>query len=226
MYPPGAFPGSARRPSRGWIIVAGVAVLAVVAGGLAWWSQRPVPSATGTRQADGSTVVNSRGIHITAPAGWTVVATTPSALAKAGKSLDGSNPQLAAAVREMQSRQQRNILRFFAYETATTGGFTSNANVLVAKLTAPLGEVVAANSNELSSSGATGIHESAVPTSQGAGEALTYQLPLALPQGGSVTLNVDQVYEAKGSSLGILTMETAGASDSTFPALINSFSLD
>jgi hypothetical protein len=202
-----------------------VTAFAVLAGGFAWWSQRPHASATGTVQPDGTTVVDSRGIHIVTPAGWMVLATTPAALAKAAATLTSSNPQLAAALQGLQSQEHSDVLRFFAYGTPGPGGFTSSANVLVMNEVLPLNAVVAANSAELPQTGALNINESAIATATGEGEELTYHLPLKLPQGRTLMLNIDQVYEAKGSEIGILTMGTAGRGDGGVPAMISSFRL-
>jgi hypothetical protein len=220
IYPPSGYGNPVPRRFRGWIGLA-AAVVAIVAGGLVWWTQRPISSATGKMQTDGTTVVDSHGIFITAPVGWTVVATTPAALAKASRAVTQSNPQLASAMRSLESRQQNGALRFFAYGHTALGGSTSTANVLVTHTTAPLNTVVAANSAELSSDGASNMTDAPIA---GDAEELTYQLPLHLAN-DTVTLNIQQIFKSNGSELGILTMGTTGPTDSSFPTLVNSFRL-
>jgi hypothetical protein len=224
VYPSDPFAAPKPRRSRQWIVISAVAAVAVLAGGAVWWTQRPEPSATGTLQADGTTVVDSRGIHIVTPAGWTVVSTTPAALAKAGKTLAQSNPQLSSALQGLESRQQRNILRFFAYDKPAADGSISDADVLVSNTVLPLGAVVDGNSANLSQTGAVNVHESPIAGEANA-EELTYQLPLTLSQGRSVTFHVDQVYVSKGSEVGILTLGTTAPKDATFATMINSFHL-
>jgi hypothetical protein len=228
QWSPYIAPGFDRPPprrSRRWLIVGAISAVVVVAGGFAWWNHRQVPSATGSVQADGSTVVNSRGIDITVPVGWNVVSTTPAALAKAAKTLEGSNPQVAAAVQGLESRQQGDALRFFAYGTPSLDGFTSDADVLVQDSTLPLSEVVSASQAGLSSAGATDIQVSGVISGGTNADELTYRLPLALPSGGSVSINVEQVYVSNGSEIGILTMGTTQGTDKDFQAILNSFRL-
>lgn len=227
FYPASPYGSPPPQQSRRWVlisVVAVVAVLAVAGAGLAWWSQRPDPSATGSVQADGTTVVNSRGIHIVTPVGWVVVSTTQAALAKAGKSLAQSNPQLASALHGLESRQQRNILRFFAYGKPTPDGKISDADVLVSDTILPLGSVVDGNEADLKSTGAVNIQESPIPGEANA-EQLTYRLPLTVAQGRTLTFSVDQVYVSKGSEIGILTLGTTAASDPSFSTMVNSFRL-
>jgi hypothetical protein len=229
QWSPYVAPGVGRRAprSRRWIIVGAVSAVAVlvVAGGFVWWNHRQVPSATGSVQSDGSTVVDSRGIHIMTPAGWTVVSTTPAALAKAAKTLEGSNPQVAAAVQGLESRQQGDALRFFAYGTPSLDGFTSDADVLVQDSTLPLSEVVSASQAGLASAGATDIQVTGVVSGASNADELTYRLPLTLPSGGTVSINVEQVYVSNGSEVGILTMGTTQGTDNDFQAILSSFRL-
>jgi hypothetical protein len=201
-----------------------VAVVAVVGVGVVWWTHRQVPSATGRVQADGSTVVNARGISIVTPAGWTVVATTPAALAKAAGTLDQSNPQVAAAVKALESRQQADVLRFFAYGPPAPDGFTSDADVLVTNSTVPLSDVVSASEAGLTSAGATNLHVSEVGAGGTTADELTYRVPLSLPS-GTITLNVQQVYVSNGSEVGILTMGSTERHDADFSSILNSFRL-
>lgn len=224
-YPISAYGAPPRSSKRGIIIgsVAAVIVLAV-ASSVVYITHKPKPTATGVVQADGTTIVNSRGIRITTPVGWTVVPTTTGDLAKAGQSLAASNPQLGNALRALQSRDLQNALRLFAFGSTGSDGFTANANVLVSSSVLPLDNVVASNSTELTSTGALHIEESPVTTNSDAAE-LTFQQPLTLPTGRSITLNVQQVYEKNGNELGILTLETTAATDPGFSTMISSFQL-
>ncbi len=221
--PPVGYGAPSPQRSRVWIVVAGVAAAVVlIAGGAVWWTHRSVGSATGKVQADGSTVVNSRGVSITAPAGWTVVSTTASALAKAGESVAQSNPQLAAA---MQGVAHNNDLRFFAYGATTPDGFTSNANVLVTKTPLPVSAAAAATAADLEKAGAKHVHDSGVTAGGTDAVELTYQLPLRLTNGSELTINATQVFESNGSEIGILTVGSTSTADGGTSALINSFRL-
>jgi hypothetical protein len=225
-YPLGSFNDRSSRPSRPWIIVAAVAaVVLVLAGGLTWWTQRAKPSATGVVQADGATVVDTRGIAITTPVGWTVLSTTPDAIVAAAKAVSQSNPNLASAVNALASREHRNELRFFAYGVKTAAGYTPNANVLVTKTSVPLGNVVSASSSLLTSIGATNIHQQSATTGAESGIELTYQLPINLPTGGSITVSIEQLYVSKGSEVGILSVGSLHPNDSSLQTLIDTFRL-
>jgi hypothetical protein len=204
-----------------------VVAAAALAGGAWWWTHRSVDSETVTVQADGSTLVDGQGVHVVAPAGWTVVPTaTVSAMAKAAQPTTQSDPQLAGAVQELASAQGANALRFVAYGHPVGGTLSAaNANVLVTDLPVTVADAVSSSSAELTSRGATDIHESEVSTGSGSGEELTFQIRLTLPEGGSVTLNSEQVFVSKGSEVGILTLETDAPSDPAFPGIISSFRL-
>ncbi len=205
--------------------MAGVAAAVVlIAGGALWWTHRTVGSATGKVQADGSTVVNSRGISITAPTGWTVVSTTQSSLAKADAAVAQSNPQLASAMQALQDSAHNNDLRFFAYDATAPGGFT-NANVLVTNTPAPVGAVIAATAADARKAGAKHVHDSGVIAGGSNAVELLYQLPVRLPNGGEITIQTTQVFESKGSELGVLSIGSTTAADDGTSALINSFRL-
>ena len=48
---------------------------------------------------------------------------------------------------------------------------------------------------------------------------------MTLPSGGTVSINVEQVYVSNGSEVGILTMGTTQGTDNDFQAILSSFRL-
>lgn len=97
--------------------------------------------------------------------------------------------------------------------------------MLVATTSVPANAAAGATATEVKQAGAKHVHESTVTAGGTTAEELRYQLPLQLPNGGTITVNTTQVLESTGSELGILTVGTTGTADSGITSLISSFRL-